>query len=48
MGKALVLYHSASGNTIKMAALVAEGAAVIPGTEARVREVDAVTPDNVS
>ena len=48
MGKALVLYHSASGNTAKMAALVAEGAAVIPGTEVRVRGVHAAAPDDVS
>jgi NAD(P)H dehydrogenase (quinone) len=47
MGKVLVLYHSASGNTAKMAALVAEGAGLIPGTEVRTREVDAATPDDV-
>ncbi len=47
MGKVLVLYHSASGNTATMAALVAEGAGLIPGTEVRVREVAAATPDDV-
>ncbi len=47
MGKVLVLYHSASGNTAKMAMLVAEGAATIPGIEVRVREVDAATADDV-
>ena len=47
MGKVLVLYHSASGNTAKMATLVAEGAGRIPHTEVRVREVDAATPDDV-
>jgi hypothetical protein len=47
MGKVLVLYHSASGNTATMARLVAEGAGLIPGTEVRVREVDAATPDDV-
>jgi NAD(P)H dehydrogenase (quinone) len=47
MGKVLVLYHSASGNTATMAALVAEGAGLIPGTEVRVREVDAASPDDV-
>jgi NAD(P)H dehydrogenase (quinone) len=47
MGKVLVLYHSASGNTARMAALVAEGAELIPGTEVRVRDVDAATPDDV-
>jgi len=47
MGKVLVLYHSASGNTAAMARLVAEGAGLIPGTEVRPREVDAATPDDV-
>ena len=47
MGQVLVLYDSASGNTAKMAALVAEGAAGIPGTEARLRTVDEATPDDV-
>lgn len=47
MGKVLILYHSASGNTGKMAALVAEGAGRIPGIEVRVRTVDAATPDDV-
>ena len=47
MGKVLVLYHSASGNTAKMAALVAEGAGQIPDTEVRIREVESATPDDV-
>jgi len=47
MGKILVLYHSASGNTAKMAELVAEGARSIADTEVRVREVDAATPDDI-
>jgi NAD(P)H dehydrogenase (quinone) len=47
MGKVLVLYHSASGNTAKMGRLVAEGAAAIPGTEVRVRSVAEATPDEV-
>ncbi|MFO0798498.1 MAG: flavodoxin family protein [Gemmataceae bacterium] len=47
MGKVLVLYHSASGNTAAMARLVAEGAGLIPGTEVRVRDVDAATPGDV-
>lgn len=47
MGKVLVLYHSASGNTARMAGLVAEGAGLIPGTEVRVRGVDAASPDDV-
>jgi NAD(P)H dehydrogenase (quinone) len=40
MGKVLVLYDSASGNTAKMAGLVAEGAASIPGVEVRQRQID--------
>jgi NAD(P)H dehydrogenase (quinone) len=47
MGKVLVLYHSASGNTATMATLVAEGAGLIPGTEVRVREVGAAAPEDV-
>ena len=47
MGKVLVLYHSASGNTAAMARLVADGAGMIPDTEVRVREVDLATPDDV-
>ena len=47
MGKVLVLYHSASGNTAAMARLVAEGAGLIEGTEVRLRELDAATPDDV-
>jgi len=47
MGKVLVLYHSASGNTGKMAELVAAGASEIPGIEVRTREVDAATPEDV-
>jgi hypothetical protein len=37
MGKVLVLYDSASGNTAKMAGLVAEGAGSVPGVEVRLR-----------
>src|SRR6185436_9907071 len=47
MGKVLVLYHSASGNTAKMAALVAEGVESVPDIELRIREVDAATADDV-
>ena len=42
-----MLYDSASGNTAKMAALVAEGAGGIPGTEVRLRDVDEATPEDV-
>src|SRR5882672_9540662 len=47
MGRVLVLYDSASGNTAKMAALVAEGAGDIPGIEVRLRKVDEATVDDV-
>src|SRR5207237_5387819 len=47
MGKVLVLYDWASGNTAKMAALVAEGAGSIPGIEVRLRKVDETTADDV-
>jgi NAD(P)H dehydrogenase (quinone) len=47
MGKVLVLYDSASGNTAKMAALVAEGAAIIPGIEVRLRKVEEANADDV-
>jgi NAD(P)H dehydrogenase (quinone) len=47
MAKVLVLYDSASGNTAKMADLVAEGAASIPGIEVRMRKVVEATADDV-
>jgi NAD(P)H dehydrogenase (quinone) len=47
MNKILVLYDSATGNTAKMAALVAEGATMIPETEVRVRNLDEATADDV-
>src|SRR5215467_9935188 len=47
MGKVLVLYDSASGNTAKMARLVAEGAGSIPGVEVRLRQVAEATADDV-
>jgi NAD(P)H dehydrogenase (quinone) len=47
MGKVLVLYDSASGNTATMAGLVAEGAASIPGVEVRKRKIDEATADDV-
>ena len=43
----LVLYDSASGNTEKMAGLVAEGAGTIPGIEVRLRKVEQATPEDV-
>lgn len=47
MGKVLVLYDSASGNTEKMAGLVAEGAMGIPGIEVRLCKVEEATADDV-
>jgi len=44
MGKVLVLYDSASGNTAKMAGLVAEGAGSIPGIEVRLRRWQQTNP----
>jgi NAD(P)H dehydrogenase (quinone) len=45
--KILVLYDSATGNTAKMAHLVAEGAALIPDTEVRVRSLEEAQPEDV-
>lgn len=45
--KILVLYDSASGNTAKMAKLVAEGAREVPEVEVRLRHVDEATADDV-
>jgi len=47
MGKVLVLYDSASGNTAKMADLVALGAKSIPGIEVRVCSVESVGAEDV-
>jgi NAD(P)H dehydrogenase (quinone) len=47
MAKVLVLYDSASGNTAKMANLVAEGAAIIPGVQIRLRKVEEATAEDV-
>jgi NAD(P)H dehydrogenase (quinone) len=47
MGKVLVLFDSASGNTEKMAGLVANGANGIPGIEVRLRKSDEATADDV-
>ncbi len=47
MGKVLVLYDTASGNTRKMAELVAKGAESVPGTEVRLRSVDEATADDL-
>ena len=47
MGKVLVLYDSASGNTAKMAGLVAEGAGSIPGVEVRLCKVEEASAEDV-
>ena len=47
MNKVLVLYDSASGNTAKMAALVAEGAREVPEIEVRLRHLDVAVADDV-
>jgi NAD(P)H dehydrogenase (quinone) len=47
MNRILVLFDSHSGNTRKMAQLVAEGAAAISGTEVRSRSVDEAKPDDI-
>jgi NAD(P)H dehydrogenase (quinone) len=47
MNKILVLYDSASGNTAKMAALVAEGAGEVPDIEVRLRNLDEASVDDV-
>jgi NAD(P)H dehydrogenase (quinone) len=47
MNKVLVLYDSASGNTAKMAALVAEGAREVPQIEVRLCRLEEATADDV-
>ena len=47
MGKILVLYDSMSGNTAKMAELIADGARSIPNMEIRVIKIDEAKADDV-
>jgi NAD(P)H dehydrogenase (quinone) len=47
MGKVLVLFDSASGNTARMAALVAAGAQRVSSVEVRVRKIDDATAEDV-
>jgi Multimeric flavodoxin WrbA len=47
MGKVLVLYDSSTGNTEKMAYLVAEGAKRVEGIEVRIKKVDDATREDV-
>ncbi|RMH05497.1 MAG: flavodoxin family protein [Aquificota bacterium] len=47
MGRVLVLYDSLTGNTEKMAKLVAEGAKRVEGIEVRLKKVDEATKEDV-
>jgi NAD(P)H dehydrogenase (quinone) len=47
MGNILVLYDSQGGYTLKMAELVAQGAAEIPDSEIRLRSVESATDQDV-
>jgi NAD(P)H dehydrogenase (quinone) len=47
MNRVLVLHDSKTGNTAKMAQLVAEGARTIPDTEVRVRSLEEAAPSDV-
>lgn len=47
MGKILILYDSATGNTARMADLVAEGATSISGMDVRVRDVQGADAEDV-
>jgi NAD(P)H dehydrogenase (quinone) len=47
MNKILVLFDSKTGNVAQMAALVAEGAHEVPGTEVRIRSIDEAVAEDV-
>ncbi len=47
MARVLITYYSRTGNTEKMAHLVAEGATEVPGAEVVTRPVAEVTPDDL-
>ena len=47
MGKVLVLYYSQTGNTKKMAELVADGVAQIPEIEVRLKSIDEANRDDI-
>lgn len=47
MNKILILYQSNSGNTGRMAELIAEGARLVPDTEVRLRDIEQATADDV-
>jgi len=47
MRNILVLYDSATGNTKKMAVMVAEGAKLVEGSEVRLKSVEEATKDDI-
>lgn len=47
MGNVLVLYDTRTGNTGRMAELVAAGAAELDGTEVRLRHINEAVPDDL-
>ncbi|MGC8668810.1 MAG: flavodoxin family protein [Chthonomonadales bacterium] len=47
MANVLILFDSATGHTAGMAALVAEGAASVTGTDVRIRSVDEASPEDL-
>jgi NAD(P)H dehydrogenase (quinone) len=47
MSRILVLFDSQTGNTARMATLVAEGAAAVSGTEVRLRSLEEARPEDV-
>lgn len=48
MAKVLVLFHSNTGNTAKMAVQVAAGAQGVPGTEVRSKSIDEATKEDLA
>ncbi|WP_461831214.1 flavodoxin family protein [Aquifex sp.] len=47
MGRVLVIYDTRTGNTEKMAKLVAEGASSVEGTQVRLKHVDEATKEDI-
>ncbi len=47
MGRVLIIYDSQTGNTEKMAKLVAEGASSVEGTEVRLKRIEQATKEDV-
>ncbi len=48
MGNILVLYHSNTGNTKKMASLVSEGASTVSDMEVKIKNCDEATAQDLS